>query len=185
MFSNQLFIQYWLDKKKDDAKIINIAGRQRMLSQRINLEFYKTPNNPSQNQQLSTLITEWRTAHEQLLLGSSELGTNPISNQSAIDSLRGLSPRISFIEAQLLLEHARLEKINTNQGHFLRKMNNTVKLLEQESDEKLRFIVWTEIVLMLITLIVIGLEIKYIYIPIFNQLKTAKAKLQKQNLALT
>ena len=65
LFLNQLFIQYWLHKKKDDAKIINIAGRQRMLSQRINLEFYKTPNNPNQNQQLKNLIHEWQIAHEQ------------------------------------------------------------------------------------------------------------------------
>lgn len=33
---NQAFIQFWLGKKEDDAKVINVAGKQRMLSQRIN-----------------------------------------------------------------------------------------------------------------------------------------------------
>lgn len=33
--SNQLLIQKILDEKKDDATVINLAGRQRMLSQKI------------------------------------------------------------------------------------------------------------------------------------------------------
>jgi len=49
---NQIFIQYRLAKKNDDAAILNIAGRQRMLSQRINLEYYKIVNEISPNLQV-------------------------------------------------------------------------------------------------------------------------------------
>ena len=42
--SNQLLIQKILDEKRDDATVINLAGRQRMLSQKIAKKVYLAEN---------------------------------------------------------------------------------------------------------------------------------------------
>ncbi len=52
---NQLYIQYQIQSISEDAYIINIAGKQRMLSQRISLEFHKIVSNNASNTVLKEL----------------------------------------------------------------------------------------------------------------------------------
>lgn len=70
VFISQLFIQRALDNKAYDAKIINIAGKQRMLSQKISkaILLLDSPVNLSRNTntELNEAIKEWASAHQLL-----------------------------------------------------------------------------------------------------------------------
>ncbi len=175
LFANQIFIQYWLAQKKYDANTINLTGRQRMLSQHINLELYKIKYNGANFQQVNELFELWKNTHYSLLNNPEKLGSIPIEQEEALQLMHLLSPKIDFINTQLIAqaipEDEILAKIDENQAIFLVDMDRVVKLLEQESEQKLNFIVWTEIVLMLLSLLIITLEVRFIYIPIQDELE--------------
>lgn len=183
LVSNQIFIQYWLAQKKYDAKAINLSGRQRMLSQRINLSFYRLTEGATTVDTLQTLMEEWKTAHQSLLQGSPEVG--PVEEPEARALLLQLSANIDFIDRQFtnpgIVTVSDLSAITENQSDFLRSMDRVVKLLEQDSERKLRFIVVTEILLMLLSLAVLTLEVKYIYMPIEKTLHQALFKVREQS----
>jgi nitrate/nitrite-specific signal transduction histidine kinase len=65
--ANQLFIQYSLSQKKYDAQKINIAGKQRMLSQKIDAEFYKIYHQGNSTKELNKTFQECETSHQYLL----------------------------------------------------------------------------------------------------------------------
>ncbi len=181
---NQIFIQYWLAQKKYDAKTINIAGKQRMLSQRINAEFYRVQHDKTSTDLLENLLEQWKTAH--LFLQSDDDSNNeaPIKNQEIRLALKELNPNIEFAESQL--DHLKkgniqLHQITENQTYFLPKMDGIVKRLELDADKKLKFIVRTEYLLFFFSLIILTLEVIYIYVPIERSLKSANNEVEDKN----
>jgi len=67
---NQIFIQYFLYQKKEDASIINIGGRQRMLSQRLlaqSLAELNQPSSTTNRKNIETTFQDWESAHLFLL----------------------------------------------------------------------------------------------------------------------
>ena len=85
---NQTFIQYSLRQKVDDAEIINISGKQRMLSQKINTLFYQ---NFFENDStlLSTTFKQWKETHfdlkERYNVGRKRFDKNIYSKFSELD----------------------------------------------------------------------------------------------------
>lgn len=166
---NQAFIQYFLYEKKYDARTINLAGKQRMLSQKINLEFYKGVKGSQASTQLSQLFEEWKSAHYNLLNNTEEPQLSPIADTKALALMTSLSARIDYIERQLKPASANLSvdlaEIDANQTAFLVDMNEVVRMLEETSSSKLRFIVIIEIILMLFSILIIVLEVIFIFRP--------------------
>ena len=188
--TNQIFIQYWLHKKTDDAQIINIAGRQRMLSQLINLEFERFYRNPSYSGDLKSNIEKWSNAHEGLLNGNEALGLAPVNNAQAIILLNEVSSNIKYAahraEQISKLDANQLNAIHANQSSFLQKMERIVLLLEKDSKDKLNFIILMEIILAMGSILVILCEVLYIFRPIekrfikhINELETANKKFKE------
>ncbi len=181
---NQAFIQYWLAQKKHDANTINIAGKQRMLSQRINAEFYRLEKESASPHLLKKLVAEWKTSHFKLQSKDKSNKLVPITNSEIRLALKELNPNIEFIESQLNnigKASLNLSLINQNQNSFLPKMDKIVKSLEKISDKKLQFIIKTEFFLFFMSLIILILEVVFIYIPIEKSLNLANAEISKKN----
>ena len=73
---SQLLIQYHLQKQLGDAKVINIAGRQRMLSQKLTKEILLVVEQPefiSHQNNLKETVQQWTIAHEGLQNGDANL----------------------------------------------------------------------------------------------------------------
>ena len=85
---SQLLIQYNLYSQLSDSKIINISGKQRMLSQRLTKEIlvlnFITDSLQEKEQiaKVSKTISEWKSNHNSLVNGNDSLGfpkeKNPI-----------------------------------------------------------------------------------------------------------
>ncbi len=189
---NQIYIQYWLEKKKDDAKEINIAGKQRMLSQQINLGFYRKE---VLSGKLRKQFTEWKKVNEAFLVGDEKLGISKTDNGEVESILTELRNNINFTEQQLIKgekgEEVSYEALFQNQAEFLKNMDRAVKLLEFDSNQALFMIKITEIALMLFSMMVLILEVILIYRPInqvlekkFLELKEKNEEVEKNNLEL-
>src|SRR4051812_20545884 len=92
ILTTQAVVQYDLRRQNEDAKLINVAGRQRMLSQRISklilyiengIQFSGAPN-PQWHQvdTLKKIVDEWERVHV-TLLDRTKTG----NNSAVIDSL--------------------------------------------------------------------------------------------------
>lgn len=181
---NQIFIQYWLAKKNDDAAVINIAGRQRMLSQRINLEYYKIVNENASPDLLQSLFEEWEQKHDNLMNGCKIDEIKAVKYQEAKQLLAAISPNIQVIKAYInsnkTISKIHLSTINENQIDYLKKMDVIVKMLEAKAQDKLTFIRIMEIVMMLLTMLIILIEIIFFYVPL-NQEKDKSIEDLRQN----
>lgn len=185
--SNQIFIQYSLSQKKYDAAKINIAGKQRMLSQKIDAEFYKIDSQLKTPDDLSIMHAEWLASHQYLLLEESKNKKRNKIESQIFEHLNELSPNIEYIEQQIKVIGIRdlhLSEISKNQSEFLQKMDETVKLYETYADNKLQRIIWIEYYLFFLSLLVLILEVIFIYVPIERLLKKANNKVKQKNTDL-
>ncbi|MEO1097177.1 MAG: type IV pili methyl-accepting chemotaxis transducer N-terminal domain-containing protein [Bacteroidota bacterium] len=188
---NQGLIQFWLYQKRQDARLINVAGRQRMLSQRISLEFHR--NLDKQNDTLiRDLYHQWTTAHYAFLNSNDSLDVSVVSESETLALLNRLSANVHFIEPFLdanPITKRDLDNIYRNQASFLQDMEAVVGLLEENSVFKLRIIIFGEILLAILSVTILLLEIRYIYQPIAKKqadlVKSQESKLENQEKKLS
>lgn len=174
---NQSFIQYWLYKKQEDANIINISGRQRMLSQKICLGIYNYKFNNSSLEDAKNDFTLWKDSHYNLLnLNPSSGEVGPTANTTIL--LEKLTARILYVENVLKnIETLDINRLRNNQADYLIKMNEIVYLYENEANRKLEFVTIIELIMAGIALVILGMELIFIYKPISD-------RLLKQNIRL-
>ena len=79
-------ILFFVNERNDDARIINLAGRQRMLSQKIAKNLYGLPNDGSLRSEIQKDALLWDSIHNALRFGNAALEI-PRSDNSSIDSL--------------------------------------------------------------------------------------------------
>jgi two-component system sensor histidine kinase DegS len=93
ILSTQFIIQYDLNEQNEDAQLLNLSGRQRMLSQRISkLVLYIQQDladgeaSKSRLDTLEKLVNRWEKVHHSLKNGSNEFGISD-RRTTHIDSL--------------------------------------------------------------------------------------------------
>ena len=128
---NQAFIQYWLRKKENDAEILNISGKQRMLSQKINVLLYQNTHPKDVSELLNKIFIQWKETHQKL----KKHLENKSSNDSKIifSKLQALDKNIGFVESLLNKKNLSKDELNIiylNQQDFLQQMDKIVYLLQ-------------------------------------------------------
>ena len=179
---DQAMIQPPLHELTTDAPTINIAGRQRMLSQRLTkmaLELDRPEaeeNHQPLLDEMEAILTRWSVAHDGLRFGDASLGLRGRNSPEVRSALEAIDPlfrkirdaasRLSKVEpgrdrtsAEV---RADLATIMTNEGEYLARMERIVGLYEAEARARvfrLRQTGWAVAALILISLIGIGLFI--------------------------
>lgn len=174
---NQMFIQYWLYEKNEDARTINLAGRQRMLSQKLNLELVRMANRDLSRPAVDKTYSEWKKAHYGLLNGNLGIGIYQVKEPQSQQMLNRLSANVEYvgqiINRRTVFTPGLLASVNLNQAYFLGQMEVVVKRLEEDSNRQLRFIQWMEIVLAVFSIFVVLVKVRYIYEPAERDLRQA------------
>ncbi|REK09052.1 MAG: hypothetical protein DWQ37_19530 [Planctomycetota bacterium] len=154
------------------APAINVAGRQRMLSQKIakNALALATRSGDGaradRREQLLKAVYEWNTAHRGLLSGSVALGLEPIADERTAAALLALEPRLEAIRtaAHTIADtspddtdhdaaiQAALDTILSEEPQYLEGMERVVGMLEVSAGRQVDFLRWCGMAAMLAAL---------------------------------
>ncbi|HAW80201.1 MAG TPA: hypothetical protein DCX27_11140 [Balneola sp.] len=149
--SNQLLIHKILDEKQDDATVINLAGRQRMLGQKIAKTVYLAENGEIDLQGLKRDVEKWALVHEGLTNGNQEFGIEAIEIEEIKQLFSELEPHQVAIQESLANLSTQQDVINSipiiqkHEASFLTKMDEIVDVFESVSNNSVQKLIWFEI----------------------------------------
>ncbi|HWQ30512.1 MAG TPA: diguanylate cyclase [Negativicutes bacterium] len=191
---SQAAVQYTIHLNISDSRIVNIAGRQRMLSQRINkavlglIYCASAEDHAYYTRELDTSLQLWVRSHNGLLNGDKALGL-PGDNSPTIKSMfQVIEPHYeamvaaandirSIVKENHDYEHEELlpyiEVIRRNEEDFLKGMDDIVFQYDKESKQKISNIRVIEIAITIIAFFVIGMEVMFIFIPALRHVRNA------------
>jgi nitrate/nitrite-specific signal transduction histidine kinase len=202
----QIVIQSALQQQSSDALVINVAGRQRMLSQRLSkaaltLEVFSNAQDRRQNaSELQETIAMWQRSQEGLQHGDTALGL-PGHNSNAIERLFGkIEPeyeamlQASNVLLALIKNEDAAQGVTSNaallpqirvilaaQSGFLTGMDQIVTQYQLEAEEHVARLKTIEFVLLALTLLVLLLEGLFIFRPAVGQLYQTLLDLTQAN----
>ncbi len=192
----QVLIQIALNEQSTDATVVNLAGRQRMLSQRICknalLLTYKIKpeNKQKQHKELAKSILSWKQVH--LGLQSNYLdsvGAKTANSVATVNLFKIIEPHFIAIyeSANWLIDTtyaptnnegiAKLDTILAHERAFLEGMNNIVFQYDKEAREHVATLKNIELLLLCLTLLILIIEGLLIFRPAVKKLKQTMQQL--------
>ncbi len=197
--AGQVLVQLSLMQQERDARTINIAGRQRMLSQRIHVHVL-TAERESDVQRLRARATTlamdldlWQRSHAGLRHGDVELGL-PGNNSPETQALFAkLEPHFAAIKTTadrvvVIGEAANATPIDLRPqigtlvlhvDRFLETMDRIVHVYEQEAAARVAKLQRIEVLLMVTALLVLALEALFIFRPAVRRIRAAISELNR------
>ena len=189
---SQILVRNHLDTQKSDSTVINIAGRQRMLSQKLTKEivslsvsFDKNNRNILKKHIKETLIL-WNLSHNSLQKGNDSLGLPKKNSGKIKQQFTAINPVFDTIQkaAKYIIKSleinpltsidelsSEIKKITNNEAEFLLIMDKIVNQYDLEADEKVVWLRKLEFSLMMLTLFILLGEFLFIFWPTAKSVK--------------
>jgi PAS domain S-box-containing protein len=185
---NQLLVQPAITRLTSDGPVINIAGRQRMLSQKLSkaalalemaVQQHHGPSISARQAELSEVLTIWQAAHEKLTdRGIQRTGPDLLSPtlrnafnelQPHFDVMRSAAKQIIDKTKQVAASHdlppdlsAEVATVLEQEGAFLTRMHQIVGLYEEEARshiDQLKQTGWWIVLLLLLALLFVNMGV--------------------------
>ena len=194
----QILIQQHLDSQLDDSRVINVAGRQRAYSQKLVKEalLLSSSKNPEDRKAVTKALQQtlyvWKVSHEGLQNGNDSIGLPKEKNTSILALFQDVSPHhvamVTSGEEILKAFHAKgdsiqpniepqLQSILANEQPFLQKMDAIVNEYDAISKQQLQQLKLKEYLLLGVSLLILLLELLFIFRPMSIQIRETIADL--------
>ncbi|WP_194767782.1 ATP-binding protein [Tamlana sp. I1] len=189
---SQLLIRNHLNDQATDSSVINVAGRQRMLSQKLTKDVVSLSSETALDKRiwLKNKIKEtlnlWELSHYALQNGNDSLGL-PEKNTSEIHArfaiLNPVFDRINFASKAIITKiennpslsfsnfASEVEVVKNNEGDFLLMMDDIVNQYDLEADRKVTRLRQLEMWLTGLTLLILLAEFLFIFWPAAKSVK--------------
>ena len=193
---SQLLIQYNLNSQLSDSRIINISGKQRMLSQKLTKEVLilnfvsDTAKKSEEITSINETLSLWKTTHYNLEKGNDSLGFPKEKSTTLSELFKVVKPNFDSIVTATthFLENKKrntkepenqklVQSILENQVIFLSKMNQIVDEYDKEALEKVTLQSKTEYAILAFTILVLLLEFIFIFKPTNQKVEKLISKL--------
>ena len=195
---SQILIRTHLSGQESDSTVINVAGRQRMLSQKLTKDIVSLSSETNlENKRLlkdkiKATLHLWELSHYALQNGNDSLGLPKKNSPKIIAKFKLLNPVfdtintasksiIDKIEKKPLVPIAAyasdIEKVKTNEDDFLVMMDNIVNEYDIEADEKVEWLGQLELWLTALTLLILLGEFLFIFWPAAKSVKSTLSNL--------
>ncbi len=183
---SQILIRKYLNDQQGDSRVINVAGRQRMLSQKLTKEVLLITNeqNPEKRIQIIDNLKEtihlWSSSHRALQLGDKQLGLPGENSDEVFQMFREITPVYQTIYSSTLNilkaagQNSQLNSSSTsndvntilsNEKVFLQLMDGIVNQYDIEAKQKLSRLRNLEMLILLISLLILIAEFFFIFRP--------------------
>ncbi len=149
---DQAIVQPLLIRLDRYAPAINLAGRQRMLSQKLTKAALASDRSSSPESlaaartELGETLVQWTTAHDVLRIGDANSGVERLQSAAIDEQWKLLNPHFDAMSAaaKQMISHqaenelslagnAKVETIVAHESRYLAAMDQIVKLMEQEA----------------------------------------------------
>ncbi|UII77768.1 type IV pili methyl-accepting chemotaxis transducer N-terminal domain-containing protein [Flagellimonas sp. HMM57] len=199
----QLLIQQHLNSQLNDSRVINVAGRQRAFSQKLVKETlliqFENDNQASQKELLDTLkktLSVWKVSHDGLQNGNDSIGLPVEKNTRILSLFADLNPhheamvkaaeviiaKKASVTLDTLTYNQELQILLSNERPFLTKMDTIVNEYDTLSKEKLKTLKLKEYLLLAFSLLILLLEVLFIFKPLSIQIRKTISKLVQSQL---
>lgn len=196
--SGLLFIKHTISTHYDDSRVVNVAGRQRMLSQRLTklamlrIEGLATADTVSYD----SLLRSWSQSHIQLRNGM--LHMEKVYTVRKSDQLNRMFTRIEPIFQSIFQSFTRINSPQTTLAEkkdalriilrdefpFVQQMNAIVFQFDTESFDQVKRLERIEWLLTIATLLTLLIEGLFIFRPVVNYTRHIIHKLDRSEKAL-
>lgn len=196
--SGLLFIRQTLSNHYDDSRVVNVAGRQRMLSQRLTkLALLRTLESPAADTvSFDSLLHTWSQTHIQLRNGTLRMEkVYTVRKSATLDSMFSrIEPlfgsidknfrRINSLKSTATEKRDALQFILRDEFPFLQQMNDIVFQFDTESFERVKTLERIEWFLTIATLLTLLIEGVFIFRPVVNHTQNIIRRLDRSEKAL-
>jgi signal transduction histidine kinase len=196
--SGLLFIKRTISNHYDDSRVVNVAGRQRMLSQRLTkLALVRITRTPSADKApFDSLLHTWSQSHTQLQQGMLQMEkTYSVRKSKQLEEMFAkLEPTFQSIYNSFVLidsptatpeqKQTALQIILRDEATFLDQMNRIVFQFDEESFYRVTQLERVEWILTVATLLTILLEALLVFRPVVNHTKEVIHRLTQSDESL-
>ncbi len=196
--SGLLFIRRTISNHYDDSRVVNVAGRQRMLSQRLTkLAILRATGMPAADTvSFDSLLHTWSQTHIQLRNGTLRMEkTYTVRKSATLDSMFArIEPffglmyqsfsRIINSRTSAIGKQAALQIILRDEFAFVQQMNDIVFQFDTESFERVKTLERIEWILTIATLLTLLTEGLFIFRPVVNHTRNVIRRLDRSEKAL-
>ena len=194
---SQILVRNHLETQKSDSTVINIAGRQRMLSQKLTKEIVSLlvssdeKNRILLKNKITATLYLWELSHTSLQKGNDSLGLPKQNSDKIKTKFRAINPVFDTIQkaSKGIVEKlgnvtvsveeltSDIKKVTNNEGSFLLIMDEIVNQYDLEADEKVVWLRKLELSLMGLTLLILLAELVFIFWPAAKSVKATLSDL--------
>ncbi|MFI1773286.1 ATP-binding protein [Thalassobellus citreus] len=195
---SQILIRKHLNDQQSDSTVINVAGRQRMLSQKLTKDIValSTEENLEARIALKDNIKQtlnlWEVSHNALQKGNDNLGLPGKNSAVIINKFKVLNPTFDTISKASNAIVKKIENIpplplssfiediktvRAHEGDFLLMMDQIVNQYDLEADEKVSWLRNLEMLLTALTLLILLGEFLFIFWPTAKTVRATLAEL--------
>ncbi len=128
-----------ISSRQDDGKMINLAGKQRMLTQKMSKESIALMQGRGSNESLNRTVNQFESVLNGLIAGDKELGLTPVNNVSITNQLQHIQKiwvdfkiKLDIVSTNAVETTEALSYINNNNVTLLNEMNKAVGMLESK-----------------------------------------------------
>ncbi|MFM2090803.1 MAG: histidine kinase [Planctomycetota bacterium] len=173
---SQLVIQHALARQQPDSQVVNLAGRQRMLSQRLCKAALLAERDPAAAAERDATLAAWTAAHERLIRGH-EPGMGDRNPADIAAMLTAADPLVLGM-AQAVRDND-LAGLLAREREFLERMDAIVARYGEHAAERVRQLSRLEWMLLAVTIAVLALEAWLVFAPAVRRLRAALAERER------
>jgi signal transduction histidine kinase/HPt (histidine-containing phosphotransfer) domain-containing protein len=202
ILSSSLMMQYAIQLNGSDSRVINLSGRQRMLSQRLTKcvlalgHVAEDEDQPNRIEEITESFASWNMAHLGLQYGNEKLDLPTRRNSAEVTALfaemepfhAAMSDALDDLLAQLKdgrsvqnIVQATADVMLRNESRFLGLMDKITFQFDREAKDRINSMQSLEWIILVVGLLVLLLEFLLVFRPSITQIAVMMTSLRQQS----